>query len=363
MKRCLFVLLCLALLALALTGCSFGNSSRGDIEKHLLDRYSMGHFRVSKDFVEVESYGDEPNRLWTVTLTEQPDVSFQVLEDRYDPHDPVFSDNYPDTMLVRLAESCDKLELLEVDEFDDYGLSCARLYGTYSSRAELEALFDEIFLFRDHVKASGYQEDYTMDVELQLDVPLRRLVDGDDLTQSYRFSDGDIHVTVTDSSEYDLEYALEKHIQTCTDYQFEELLREFEQNELDAAIANSWERIWIHTPHDEMQPYFAIEGATGNWLGISFGSLYKVLQQTGFEPIGTPQHYSFAGADGGLYEVSYDFYAYNPDTSWVENAFYYMKDGEQVWMTDPTEVHFDEELAEAMLGLDITLGSTTEYED
>ena len=70
---------------------------------------------------------------------------------------------------------------------------------------------------------------------------------------------------------------------------------------------------------------------------ISYGSLYQMLLRLGFEPEGTPEHFTVTGADGCNYEFSYDFcYKKEFDSKLYPTVtvWYFLRNGCPVERTD-----------------------------
>ena len=89
--------------------------------------------------------------------------------------------------------------------------------------------------------------------------------------------------------------------------------------------------------------------------GISFGTLYEILEREGFNVSGNNEHYSFADFNGNIYEISYDFI--NVDGKNDEsNHYYYLKNGEPVKMAADFYNHFSANKIEEMCGLKLYIG-------
>lgn len=69
---------------------------------------------------------------------------------------------------------------------------------------------------------------------------------------------------------------------------------------------------------------------TAEGAAVSYGGLYEMLVRLEVAPEGSPEHFSFTGADGRQYEFSYDFLEENWEesdyTSWVTRTWYYLVD-------------------------------------
>lgn len=99
------------------------------------------------------------------------------------------------------------------------------------------------------------------------------------------------------------------------------------QEELQAYAAAAWP--WDHDAFrlqhgGEQVPLDTFAGIGLCYRHFSFAGLYELLSRLGVEVEGAPERFSVSGADGCLYEFSYDFYD-REDGKW-----YYIRDGEQI---------------------------------
>lgn len=87
---------------------------------------------------------------------------------------------------------------------------------------------------------------------------------------------------------------------------------DFTREELAAFAAERWD--WVTMDGllyiwegEEPFPAERFAGIGADHRLISYGGLYEMLIRLGMEVEGTPEHFSFIGADGAAYEFSYDF--------------------------------------------------------
>lgn len=88
---------------------------------------------------------------------------------------------------------------------------------------------------------------------------------------------------------------------------------------------------------------------------ISYAGLYEMLSRLGLEPEGPPEGFSFTGADGALYQFSYENVLQREgQTDWL----YYWKDGQpvQCGSNGAPRLYLGNEALEAMTGLHFTFG-------
>lgn len=87
---------------------------------------------------------------------------------------------------------------------------------------------------------------------------------------------------------------------------------------------------------------------------ISYAGLYEMLSRLDFAPEGSPEAFSFTGADGALYEFSYEnVLPREGQTDWL----YYWKDGQpvQCGSNGAPRLYLGNEALETMTGLHFTL--------
>ncbi len=355
------VCLCLCAALLMLTGCTV-DYDRSDIDSYVRDTYGITQFRLAKESRELVGEDGYTDYLWTVELWEPSGVTFTVTDDYHWGAESVTNylhSDYEARMLVHYAEEYGALEQLQVKSGTEDGLTYAYLSGSYATRGELESLFRELTAFRDYVAAAGYAVENSFFAEFLMDFPLRDRMENPDGELSYTVTDGDFSTRVTGVEEADLQAALDRMLQTCVAYGYTAPLADFTEGEISSAVYRSGDRIWVHEPGMEQGMYRALDTALASRYsyGISFGALYSVLTETGFAVEGSRWHYTFVGADGAVYEVSYDLYAPNEAEPQAANHYYYIKDGQQVWMPHYFYNHFSEKAVEEMLGLDILIGN------
>ena len=180
--------------------------------------------------------------------------------------------------------------------------------------------------------------------------PLRNVTD-------YVIDDADIFGSTDREKSWD--EMLAEYITTILDYRYDTSLVTEEQ--IDAALADYEMRVGIYRGdavdrelyEPEKIEYYDDIIANKYYYGISFGSLYEILRREGFDVSGDVWHYSFTGADGSVYEISYDFidslytdYDYTP-----RDGYYYLRDGEVQTMGAYFHNHFTVREIEELTGL------------
>ncbi len=345
-----------------LTGCTT-DYDRGDIKEYVEETYHLKNVQVAKKAIEVEDEEGYTDYLWKVRLKDQPDVEFNVLDDYGWGSEWVTNylhSDYESVMLAKLFKEYGKSDRISLVEEEEDGLAWTYLTGGYGNREEIRRIYDELMSFHDYVASTGYRVENSLSIDLQMENPLReQVVFGDD---GYPVDDGDFYTHVTSLSDETLQQMEILYLQVCIDYRFMEQLGEFSQEEIENAVSQHDYRIAVSQSGTEDGPYIYYKDLCASRFayGVSFGTLYEILAREGLEVSGDVWHYAFTGADGSIYEVSYDFVGESPETEYdesVEKHYYYLKDGEIVWMEAYFYNHFSERMVKELTGLEIYTGT------
>lgn len=358
MKYKKYFVLLLIMMVVLLAGCTT-DYERSDIEAYVQKNCPISHFSVSQAAEPVKDSDGYTDYLWTVEFqTRDGDkLTFHVLDDYYwgmESMSNFLYDDYDQVMLAYLyADFSATLLSLPAGSGEGPMADFVSLTGTFRDRDELRSLFDELDRFAGYAGQRGY--DLDVGVDFQLDNPLRDRC-------AYVIDDGDFHRTLSlKNGAFPDRYedALKGYLLTCLDYNFEDHLAQFTQAEIEAALDGSDQRIAI-SRGDEEGPWelYPDLGASKYSYGVSFGVLYEILVREGFDVEGDSWHYSFPGADGSVYEISYDFcgYPFEQRGGATEPGYYYLKDGEQIPMEYYFYNHFRAKQVLEMTGLILDFG-------
>ena len=162
----------------------------------------------------------------------------------------------------------------------------------------------------------------------------------------YDSSVGDTHGNL--SSEPDLREAEKRMLLTCVDHQLP-CRFDFTEDEIKAEVTQNTHQLGVQTDSGEMIWYDDLCADQYSY-GVSFASLYVLLERNGFEPEGTPEHYRFTAADGTSYEISYSFR--HPLFEHSE-GIYYLKNGEITDMDSYFYTHFTAGEIRNLFGLNV----------
>ena len=135
---------------------------------------------------------------------------------------------------------------------------------------------------------------------------------------------------------------------TCVDHQLS-CRFEFSDEEIHAAVEGNTHQLAVKTDSGK-SIYYDDLCADQFSYGVSFATLYELLERNGFHPEGTPEHYRVTAKDGTVYEISYSFR--HPLLEHSE-GMYYLKNNEIVDMDGYFYTHFHVTEIREMFGLEV----------
>ncbi len=348
------VLMILIASALLLSGC-VKKYTRSDIKAYA--RKITGHreLTVSETYKEIledeEGYLDH---LWTVT-DEESGITFHVLDDYFWALEAVENkllDDYDSAVFLSLLKDgkIPKGTRLSLKTEDFSGLADAELVCSFQDMEGLEQCYHDLLTVRTALEQAGFPG-LKVVYCVQYSNPIRGAVD-------YEIDEGDTTGEVGSVGEEDLEQMRRNYLACALDYRFEDALKEFSQEEIDALV-HAQNTVRIYRPSENgpgtedgeetlsaaPSEEACFQGVIGSpkYAGISFGTLYELLRIEGRDPKGNAWHFSVTGADGSRLEFSYDFNdlsGYNDAKGKLQKGYYYMLDDKKVRMSEYYDNHF-----------------------
>lgn len=350
-----------ALLALVLlTGCTV-DYDRQDIEEYVAQNYGLSRFQVSRQPREATGEDGYTDYFWTVTLEQGDGLEFQVMDDHYWGMEATVNtlrDNYESTLLEWLWQAFGPDPAMTLRDTGYQGLRQVALTGSFATPEQLEQQFRLLEEFRQFAAGQGYGEEYYFPFRLEMETPLREIMESSQ-ANSYTMDDGDYRGNLTCLTPDMEQAARQKMAYCCLEYQLEGV-EWFTSQELEQAVAQSRYRLGICQGEDQPPRLYSDLAASQNGYGVSFGTLYRVLEREGIPVEGTPWNYSFQGPQGDLYQISYDFHDRNPDQPEQPQFYYYLCNGERVWMDYYFYNHFTAAQAQTLTGLPLYIGPAQE---
>lgn len=330
MKKMIRIMCILCLLVLC--GCT-KDYDRNDIRDYVKDSCGISDFKVSSEPQEMHSDEDEyTDYLWTVT--EGNGRVFHVLDNYYWGMEALTNSLACDREYVMLKElfadtSHDMLYLYE-EEWE--GMLNTQIRGDYSNRRQLHLLADELKeLLAQNREGTGVFYDF------RCMHPYRSIGD-------YEIKDADAYGRARQPQDVDISEGDTNYLLLCLDHRYENM-NEYTKEETAAALENYPRRLAYLDQESGTYVFYddLVESRMG--YGISFACLYEILKQAGFDPSGSPAHYTVSAPDGTVYEFSYDF---------IENdAYYYLRNGEKTDTGYYFYNHFQYRKVEEMFGVSV----------
>lgn len=374
-KRILTILAIAALLTVMLGGC-VKKYYQEDIKSYARKLTGREHLSVSEGYVEIQE--DEEgylDHLWTIT-DEDSGVVFHILDDYYWALEAVENqllDDYDSSVFLWMLdqEMFPATEGLYLKKTSQSGLVTAEILCGYTDGQSLRKLYEELLSLRTTAVDEGYG-DLKVKYTVQYEHPLSSAVE-------YEVQEGITtgEIGSLDESAYEL---MRKNYLACVmDYRFDDALKEFTQEEIDALV-HAPDTVRIYKTEDgngssltdaeetgdaaadrkqaDASKRIYYEGVIGNpqYAGISFGTLYEILRMEGYQVTGNAWHYFFTSPEGNRIEISYDFNdlsGYNDKDGKLRKGYYYMRDDRKVRMKNYYDNHFDTSEIEALTGLKI----------
>lgn len=314
---------------ITLSGCSKSMSkiARTDIEDYIENTMGLTDYTLSntaqRGITEdgVKKYGN--NYFWTV-VDNDTDTEFLVNDYFYRIDELDFAggrdlmNNYDSMLFVQniyLENSLYDLEYVDCKA----GCMHVELYGTYKSREELQALYDEAKYYKD--KLAEYNK--TIDIPITLNYNPQEIdkitVPVDSIVKHFSNLKKDIDQIYSDmfcdflvaSQKYNIEgdcNLTDEEIALIDDYKY-------------SNGYNRFNKIVKVNENDEIIKEYDLYDV------VSYSNAFVILTEEGFEIEGDDTHFSVVNKQGITYEISYDFYEYNEQYDRYD--YYVYIDGEK----------------------------------
>ena len=322
------------------------------VEKYVKEELLTDSFKIDPEPYDVTGEDGFKDTVWTVH-DEKNDVSFHVSNDAHwgmETLEREFTDDYDDCVFEKNMSAI-KQSLLSYEVTETDGLKCAEIEAEFTDRAGLDGVICEIEKVCDYFSGNGYH-DMEIPYCIKYMNPIRDNIKGKEL------NDGDCKgwLNTFDKEKSTAEYET-KYLVCALDYRFDDALADFTDQEIKDASASA-KKLGVKKGgktviYDDL--IANDEGSGGD--GLSFGTLYELLERENVDVRGTNRHYSFEGSDGHKYEISYDFNdlatGEYDDSGTEKKGYYYIKDDEKIPMSYYRNNHFSSDDVKNMTDLDI----------
>ncbi|MBR3310901.1 MAG: hypothetical protein IKG15_03645 [Solobacterium sp.] len=326
--------LCALLAGILLAGCT-KDYGPDDIRKYVKDQHGLKSFDLSEEPEEVKGEDDYTDYLWTVT--EKDGTVFHVLDNYYWGMEAMTNslwDDYNDVHLKKFYEETEH-DLITLETEENEKMLSSTLAGTYTGRAGMQALNAELMSLQSQ-KPDGISLNYSF----IFDHPYRR-------TGDYEATQGDWHGIML-KAEPNLSEGENNLLMCCVDQRYP-CMYEFSPEEIEQTLSESPHRLGVLMPDGTFTLYPDLTADRFSY-GVSFASLFELLNRNGFNPEGDQEHYTFTTKDGSVYEISY---AFKHETEKSPEGYYYIKDGEITDMDGYFYNHFTTYWIRERIGLEV----------
>lgn len=345
------MVLCIA--SMIFSGC-VTDYEKSDIEKEISENIGVKNAIVFPVYTEFKGEDGYTDRIWTAKIPDSG-IEFHVIDDYHWGMESVtnyLKNDYDEAVLAYIETQLPKFEYIKTSTYKKDGIFYGEITGKYENLQELKECHDELENIKKAFVDLGY-DNLQIAYQIEYVHPLRNVTD-------YVIDDGDTWGNTKSIDSF--EDMKKEYITTVLDYRYEDL-QSFSPEEIKSSLDNYMYPVGIYrgnqtdkSLYDESDiEYYDDIIANKYAYGISFGSLYEILKRENMNPEGDYWHYSFTGADGSVYEISYDFndYPFTDSYSETRNGYYYIKDGEKVPMNYYFYNHFTESEVYNMTGLNI----------
>ena len=342
-KPLLLIFFCLFIL----NGCTT-KYTKDDITHYVNDTIGLTNFTVSDEYRIFVGDDDYEDKIWTIT-DNNTGMKFHVIDDFYWGMEAVtnsLDNDYTDTLLIFLQNDLPHTQSLNVAAKEEKGIQSCEIIGYFENEPELKACYRDLQKLQKAFSLLGYPN-LSARYCFRMEHPLR-------YHTSQELTEGDSNGWLNELPDY--QEMLNKYVLAVLDYRYDGTLESLTEQQIANALDNSPQQVGILRDPASQTFEFYDDIAANAFHGISFGTLYEILLREGFQPQGSPCHYTFTGSDGSVYEISYDFndYTHIDSSGDTWSGYYYIRSGEIVPMDYYFYNWFEENEVQEMTGLQIT---------
>ena len=286
--------------------------------------FTLGHkYSLLKDFDRYVDY------LWVVKTTGDDPLEFRVEEQRQldlDWSTPTVITDYTNAVLLHEAENFDGFSLVNYETSSSYILLPFQLSASFSTREELDAIFQELTEFyqslsshHDFTKLENYALPYTFSIPLYLKTSWPNYHGSFDYIFSLQLNEIKPEALAELKSEV-LRYAVEFRHPIMDSFTREEIL--------DAVAQARVYRIGISRsgPDGPYRYYDDLCNVTDE-KSLCYRTLYEIASREGLPVEGTVDRFLITNTYGQVCEFSCEFYDL---TETGRPHYYHFEDGEKI---------------------------------
>ena len=306
-SRILLILLLLVLSVFGLSACT-KKYDEDDVRKYIQDNLHISSFKILSGPVDVKGEDGYTDQEWTVSTDEfnlKEDLYFHVYNDVYYSMEWVtngLSDDLHYRKQLLLLDCCDLPENVTVKDVKnssgrpwsfsivypltgraDFTNAVSAAAGLQTSFAALPSIMDTEFFFTLEVKASDPVTDADMTGR----------------EYSFDFSAVTPSAEITDS----ISNISDEYLMDCIERGLIDRMDEYSISERSTVIKADEYNTEIRRIDEDTSAYPGY--AYNFYYDIPYGTLYRILEQEGFEPDGDWKSFSFTGIDGQIHTFAY----------------------------------------------------------
>lgn len=312
-----FLLLCF------LSACT-KDYSRSDIKNYVKEELNLTNISVSKTYEEIKDTEGYTDRLWTV-VDKKNNITFHVLDDYGWGMESVANNlwnDYDNSVFLKYYSDLTIKDNIELEENNDSGLNYIKLNCTFKNKDELADCYESLISYKNYYLEKGF--DLSISYNVNYDFSLKKI-------GNHEITEGDSWGFMNNLNDEVYAKMLIRYFSCGLSYQIDSVISEMNESDLET-VMDFEDNHRIFKTEDDFTVYY-YEGiiANINSYGISFGTLFKLLEQENYNPVGNPWNYTVTNKNGDKYEFSYDF---NDELFDDGNlGYYYIKNNEKIKMS------------------------------
>ncbi len=344
MKKSIISLFTVVAGSILLLGCTVRDFTRKDVKSYIKNDLGIKNFELAEEPEEYVGKDNYTDYIWHVKDLDYG-FDFTVVNDTFysgesrrnqlkDDYCAMFVQNYEKPLPDEV-----KLSYVFYEE-DEY--TVAKLAGTFVDKAELDSLLEDVGKVHSYYEGIGFNS-ASIPYLLYFNCPLTDV--------PFYKQNASIGGLLSNCNTLDYDAIYDGLIMTCLDHRYFEGLEGFSDEYIDSYINTNKDVRRLYQDGQPLNDLIASEYG----YGVSFATLYEVLKLNDYDVTGNPSNYSFVGADGSEYAISYFYndYPYVRQEQ-EELGYYYMKDGQKTPMEYSFYNHFKLSQVEKMTGINLS---------
>lgn len=340
MKKNIYCLLMLVSLIL-ITGCT-KNYDIKDIKKYVNENLKIRNIEVLNTYQEIIDEDGYTDKIWTV-IDKENNITFHVIDDYFwgmESGTNRLLNDYDESVFVKLYDKMDVKENIIYNHETDNFYNEVDLLCKYKDKKGLIDCYNSLLYYKDYIESQNYNLAITYNITY--DSVLKNI-------GQHKRKTGDTFGQLNDLDKNELDEAMYNYLSTALIFQIENGIKEITEEDMKQILENEKTNLIFIKKDDGSKKQY--DDIIAYYSYISFGTLYKILEKEGFNPVGNPWHYTVTNKNGDNFEFSYDFndYVY----SYGSIGYYYKRNSEKIRMGRYSYNYFNKREITEMFGIDI----------